>query len=284
MRAKGESAPAWKIAEVDQIAATLAKYPVIAIAPLTNLPSRQQQSLRKALRGKAEIIVTKTAIAERAFKKAGKGSQLMPLIKGPAAIIATTMNPFELAAFCRKNKAMVAAKPGQTAPKDIIVPAGDTDLPPGPALSELKTAGINAQIKAGKISVAKDSQVAKAGDRITLSVAKALVTLGVKPIEIRMWIDGALEGGTVYAKDVLEIDEAKVMADFAADNAAALSLSISIAWPTRKNAATLIGLAAAHARSLALSADLYEPDVIANILAKAEAQAAALKSQVKTEG
>ena len=78
------------------------------------------------------------------------------------AVIFTEMTPFRLYAFLKKNKGKAAAKEGQLAPNDIIVPAGDTGLPPGPALSDLKGAGLQVKIQGPTIEITEDKVVAKA--------------------------------------------------------------------------------------------------------------------------
>lgn len=195
-------------------------------------------------------------------------------------LILTNINPFELAAVFRKGKEKVAAKPGQIAPFDIIVPVGDTDLAPGPALSELKNAGINAMIKAGKIAVQKDSTVAKKGEKIPLAVAKALMTLGIKPLESRMYLDAALENDVLYTRDSLEVDEEKVLADLVKAMQLANNLSINVAYPTSGNVKLLLGKAFNEAKGLAIKAGAYEPEVMDQVLAKALAEAKALAGKV----
>ncbi|MCX8195271.1 MAG: 50S ribosomal protein L10 [Candidatus Micrarchaeota archaeon] len=159
--------------KVDELSQLALKYPIVSLVNLRNLPDRLLQSSRKKLRGKAEFVVAKNSVISRALEKSGKG-ELSAYLDFPAAIVFTTMSPYSLFKFFKENKTKIAAKPGQIAPFDIVVPEGETDLPPGPALSELKSAGINAQIKAGKIVVAKDSVVAKKGAKISDIVCRVV--------------------------------------------------------------------------------------------------------------
>ncbi|MEM2138412.1 MAG: 50S ribosomal protein L10, partial [Candidatus Anstonellaceae archaeon] len=155
-----------KVLSVSKVAG---KYPVVALLNIRALPDRILQSSRKKLRGEAEFSVAKNSVLSRALQSSGKGA-LAEHLDFPTAIVSTSKTPYSLFKFFKDNKVKVAAKPGQIAPFDIVVPEGETDLLPGPALSELKSAGINAQIKAGKIVVAKDSVIAKAGTKISDAV------------------------------------------------------------------------------------------------------------------
>jgi len=265
---------------VASLAERIKKARVLALADIRGLPDRQFQAVRKKLRGKAEFIVTKNTLITLALKEAKKGEELLSHLTAPTALMLTEMNPFELYKNIKKSKGKAAAKPGQIAPYDIVVPEGETTLPPGPVLSELKQGGINAQIKGGKVVVAKDSVVAKAGEKITDAAAKALQKLGITPFEVGMNVVAVLENGLVYGKDVLDIDEEKFLAELRDAHAGALNLSVKIAYPTKQNITMLLQKAVMDGKNLAYNAEVYEKDVIGLLLAKANAQASSLGSKV----
>ena len=266
---------------VGRLVELLKKSKSIAVVDLRQLPDKQFSLIRKKLRGKAHFIVAKNTLIKRAVEQAKKGQELLPHVNAPTALVFTGMNPFELVSFVRKNKGKAAAKPGQIAPFDLIVPAGETSLPPGPVLSELKNAKIAAQIQGGKVVISKDSTVAKKGEKISDLAAKGLQKLGIEPFEVGMNISAALEDGILYKKDVLEVDEEKMLADFTQAHQNALNLSVEIAYPTKYNVEILIGKAVRSARALALEANIYEKEVIDQILAKAKRAHDAVAVNVK---
>jgi large subunit ribosomal protein L10 len=267
---------------VSSLAERIKKFRVIAVADIRNYPDRHLQAIRKKLRGKAEMIVAKNSLISRALEKAGKGAELSSILTGPTALILTDMNPFQLHRLVKQSKGKAAAKPGQVAPYDIVVPAGETSLPPGPVLSELKQGGVNAQIKGGKVVIATDSVVAKAGQKITDAASKALQKLGVEPFDVMLNILAAWEDRLVYKKDVLDVDEQKLLDDLRRGASEALNLSLSASYPTKQNIQLMLQKAFINSRSLALNANIYEKEVIDVILAKANAQANALKNKVGT--
>lgn len=258
------------------ISALAKKAGVIAVASLRNLPDKHLQAIRKKLRGKATVEVAKNSVLVRALKGAGKATDLVEKIEGPTAVIFTDMDPFKLYKIIFQGRGKAAAKPGQIAPFDIIVPKGETAFPPGPVLTELKLAGINAQIAAGKVVIGKDSTVVKSGEKIGDVQAKALAKLGVEPFDVGMEVVAAWEGGTVYPGAVLHIDETEFMSKLmgAANNA--FNLTFEIAYPTKANITLLIGKAVMEGKALAVEAGICEKDTIGLILAKANAQAGAL--------
>ncbi|MBI5159473.1 50S ribosomal protein L10 [Candidatus Micrarchaeota archaeon] len=268
---------------LERVAKQLQEASVVALIDLRNLPDSQFQSVKKKLRGKATFAVVKSNLIKLAIEKTGKAKELLEHIKGPSALVFSSINPFELFKFMKQNKGKAAAKPGQIAPFDLIVPAGETTLPPGPVLSELKTAGIDARIAGGKVVIGKDSTVAKTGVKIKPEVAKALQKLGIQPFEVMVRIPAVWETGVVYAYDVLNIDEEKFMRDLSSASGQAFNLSFNIAYPTTANISLLIAKAVNDSRNLAFNAEIYEKEIIDLLLAKANAQAKALQPLVKLE-
>lgn len=254
-----------KVASVSKIAA---KYPVTALLNIRNLPDRILQSSKKKLRGKAEFAVAKNSVIIRALDKSGKGS-LSEHLDFPTAIVFTSMTPYALFKFFKDNKSKVAAKPGQIAPFDIIVYAGETDLAPGPALSELKGAGINAQIKAGKIVIAKDSVVAKAGTKITDSVCKALQKLNILPFEAMVHLVAAYDGKYTFTASTLDIDDAKLHTDLLECLSQTFNVSFNASFPTSQNIGALLSNGISQARNMAINGYVYSDASTELLLAQA---------------
>ncbi|MFH0817023.1 MAG: 50S ribosomal protein L10 [Candidatus Micrarchaeota archaeon] len=262
---------------VEKLAKQIKSAKVIAVIDLKELPSRQYQKIKKALEGKAEFAVAKNSIIQRAFEKAKVGKELVKEMKGPTGLIMTEMNPFELYKVIKRNSGKAAAKPGQIAPFDIVVPAGETNIPPGPGLSELKLGKIDARIAGGKVVIGKDSTVAKKGEKITGPVAKALSKLDITPFEVRMRVPVVLESGMLYSESVLDINEVKFMSDLWGAAGAAFGLSVSIAYVTPSNIRVLLGKAHRDALGVGVEAEIYDSGVIEMLLAKACRQAGGLK-------
>jgi len=253
---------------------------VIALISLQNLPDRLLQSMRKKLRGKVQIYQAKNTVIKRALEAAKAGGDITKLVNIPCALVLSELSPYQLFKFFKDNSIKVAAKPGQVAPFDIIVPAGDTDLPPGPALSELKGAGINVQLKGGKIVVAKDSVVAKNGTKILPPVAKALQKLNILPFSVKIGLVGAHEEGYLYTSQVLDIDEAGLKSDVVTSAMQGLNLSINASFPTEGSINIVLGNAFMQATNMAANGNLYTDSTIGMLLSTAAVQGLAISKQV----
>ena len=71
MRPKGSVAQ-WKVEEVEKLATAIKEYPVVGLVDMTAFPSKQLVSMKRLLRGKALIKMSKKSIITRAIEKSGK--------------------------------------------------------------------------------------------------------------------------------------------------------------------------------------------------------------------
>src|SRR5208283_3646425 len=156
---------AWKKEIYSDLVELLQKYPVVAVADLQKVRSSQIQEIRKKLRGKAELIVAKNTIlrkaAEQLTDERSNLDKFAEGVSGSKVLIFTQMNPFELILFLNRNKVRVPAKGGDIASSEIMVPAGNTGLQPGPVISEFNEAKVQTRIESGSIFIAKDTIVAR---------------------------------------------------------------------------------------------------------------------------
>jgi large subunit ribosomal protein L10 len=265
-----------KVLAVSKIAG---KYPVVALLNIRSLPDRILQSSKKKLRGEAEFSVAKNSVLSRALQSSGKGA-LAEHLDFPTAIVFTSKSPYSLFKFFKDNKVKVAAKPGQIAPFDIVVHEGETDLLPGPALSELKGAGINAQIKAGKIVVAKDSVVAKAGTKIPDAVCKALQKLNILPFDAMVHMVAAYDGKFTYTASALDIDEGKMHSDLLECLTQSFNVSFNASFPTSQNISFLLSNGISQGRNMAINGQIYSDASTDVILTRAVLLGNALSGKV----
>jgi len=240
---------------VADITKKITTYKVVAIVSTQNLPSKHYNAIKKKLRGKAELILTRATLLKKALEKANKPAfdALSKTIdeSGSVAFLLSNEDPFKLAKMLRQSKAKAPAKTGMIANADIVVPGGETSLAPGPVLTELKAAKINAKIQGTKIVIASDATVAKKGEPIADAVAKILTKLGIEPFEIGMTMRSAYTGTMTYSADVLDVDDSVYIAQLASAHQAAMNLCV-FAEIYNKDSTPVI-LASAQAKALAIN-------------------------------
>ncbi|MFH1247359.1 MAG: 50S ribosomal protein L10 [Candidatus Micrarchaeota archaeon] len=212
---------------VKDISAKLTKCKVVAVANIASLKSRQFNAIKKKLRGQADIIIARKTLMQMAIEKAKpEVKELEKYMTGAEVLVLSDLDPFKLYKLFKQNKTKTPAKAGQIAPSDIIVPAGETNLAPGPVLTELKQAKIDAKIQGPKIIISKDAVVAKAGQPISPQAANVLSKLGIEPMEVGIELKAAYENGTIYPGEILNVDEESILAEIVSCHQKAINLAV----------------------------------------------------------
>jgi large subunit ribosomal protein L10 len=270
-----------KIDEVKTTVEEIKKYKTLVLLDLRQLPDALFQNLRKSVRNNGgKVFVLRKAVVSRVLDANPKLKDFVKECDKPIALICTDKSPYEMNVFFKENKKMRAAKLGDIATSEIVVPEGETDLPPGPALSELKAAGVNAQIKGGKIAVVKASTVAKEGEVLTAPKVKALTTLGVKPFEIMAKFIMGFDGHYIYARSLLDSVDT-LNTDIAGAFGQANNVSLNLSYPTGANINVLLGSAVKQGMNVSLNGNLYSTSSMEQLLVSVIRQGTALSSLEK---
>jgi large subunit ribosomal protein L10 len=273
--------------EVNKLKELMKSYPIIGIVDMENLPAPQLLKMKNQLNGKAVVRMSKGRLIKVAIdqlKDEVKGiEQLKEFIRGMPALILTKENPFKLFKTLQKSKSSAPAKPGQTAPNDIVIQAGPTSFAPGPIIGELGSLGIKTAIEDGKVAIKADKLLVEEGQVIDEKQAALLSRLGIEPMEVGLNLIAVLEDGTVFTKKILAVDEQEYVDNIKAMSSEAFNLAMFIAYPCKDTIDMLIAKASREARALADSQDIMTEDNVPAILAKAERQMQSLKAKAKIE-
>ncbi len=183
---KEREVPAYKKELVKKLISALEKSRTVLIASTKGLPSSQYHKIKKNLRGKADIVVSRKSLLIRALDSCEKKNlqKLKENICADIALFFSNEDAFELTALLSENQNPVKAKTGDVAPEDIEIEPGLTELLPGPAISELSSVGLRVAVENGKIAIKKGAVVAKAGEVIKENVANVLSKLNILPMKI----------------------------------------------------------------------------------------------------
>ncbi|MFH1056384.1 MAG: 50S ribosomal protein L10 [Candidatus Micrarchaeota archaeon] len=203
------------------------QYPVVAVASIASLPAKDFNSIKKKTRGQAKIVFARHTLLKKALEEARpETKELLSFLSNGGVLVFSSLPPFKLFKLFKQNQNKTFAKPNQIAPFDIVVPAGATNLAPGPVLTELKQAKIDAKIQGTKVVIAKDCVVAKKGEAISDQAAKILVKLGIQPMEIGIGVSAVWDDGLLYKAEVLNVDDAAVLAQLLQAHAQAVNLAV----------------------------------------------------------
>ena len=87
----------------------------------------------------------------------------------------------------------------------------------------------------------------------------------------------------LFEPEELELDVDEYRGDIQSAAAAARNLSINAAYPTAATAGALLAKASGEAKSVGLFAEIESPDVVPDLIGKADAQLRALAAQIDDE-
>ncbi|MDP3966543.1 MAG: 50S ribosomal protein L10 [archaeon] len=250
-----------KVKAVKEISDLIKTKKTVLIADISSIPGSQFQQIGKKLRGKALVKVPKKNLFFRAIDESKKEGveKLKEFFDKPVAILFSDLDSYELAGYLLKNKSPSKAKPGQIATKDLEIPAGPTDLVPGPAISELGALGIQIQIQGGKIEIKSPKIITKEGEKITEGASAILSKLGIMPFTIGFTPICAYDS----LKNILYVD-IKINTDEATESlknsyARGLALAVKLGYFTQETTPLMIQKAASHERRL-IKVITGEPD------------------------
>jgi large subunit ribosomal protein L10 len=279
-----EHIPQWKLDEVDYLIELFNKYKNVMVLKVANLNDKQVQDIRKLLRGKAIIKMSKKNLQIRAIERFKNESAkenldyLVDNLPGQSALCFTDIDVFEMKKIFSDNLWMVPAKPDDITPIDIWVPAGDTGLPTGQVISELNmTLRLPTQIQHDTIWIREPTRTHKAGDFVNVKQAAVLKKLGVNPIESLIKIYYAWSDGEIYSTDVIYMDLEGFKQDLASAYLVAQHLAIELGVVDKETIKPMIQKAYREALGILFDSPVYIEDMRDEYIQKAVSNATILK-------
>lgn len=274
-----------KAVQVGELLRLIEKSEVIANAELFKVRSNQLQQLRRKFRSDVHMQVVKNNIIKRALIASKKHNieNLIDSVSGSSIFLFTSINPFKLNLILENSTVNASAKAGDIAQGDIVIPRGNTGLPPGPAISELHEIGIRTRIETGSIWVMRETVVAKEGDVISPSLASVLSKLGMKPIEVGLHIQNCYHDGFVLNSDQLRLDLEETRNEFKTALNQAFNFAVETQYPTVETLPMILSKAITNARNLAFQASYPVKEVVGDLMRKGYQHMLSLSAKLKTK-
>lgn len=259
------------------------KYDVVALVRMEKVRSSQLLPLRKKFKGEVEIMSIKDKVAKKALETLDIPGikNIIEDLTGQCLFMFTNMSPFKLNVLLGKNKILLLARAGDIASKDIVIPAKNTGVAPGPILTDFKEAGVPTKIDQGTIWITKDTTPVEKGGVISSKLATLLGKLDIKAVEAGISLGAALEKGIHYSKEDLVIDVEKFRNELIQAHQEAMALSIEAVYVTKDNVEQILAKAAHASRSVSVEAGYLTEETKEQILQKGHSQATSLSGKAK---
>ena len=274
---------ATKLQEVEELTALVKDFKVIGLAKLEKVPAKTLHNLRDTLRGDVIIRMSKKKLIQKAFKASKKKNltELADNILGITAMLFTNMNPIKLAQFLESKAVKGPAKPGDLAPGDIVVKAGDTKIAPGPIISELsQNLKLQTLIKNGTIHIRTDKVTHTVGQLIDAKQAQLLGRLGLEPMTIKLDFYSAWEDGEIIPTEVLHLNIDTILDNVRLAASEAINLSLELGIITSDTIKPLMAKAIRSSIALAVNLPIFIPEMADQYMAKATREAIAINQAV----
>jgi large subunit ribosomal protein L10 len=262
-------------------------YNVIALSKVNKVRATQLMMIRKKFHKEIIIKVIKNRVTQRAFEKIPdvKGiDKLSSQLEEQCALMFTNISPFKLNLIFEQNKVFLPAKGGDITKIEIMIPAGDTGITPGPVLSEFKEANVATKIDQGTIWVSKDSIVAKPGDVISTKLASLLSKMNIKPIEAGIVVNYALADKLIFTENDLRIDLNELKTDLSRSYNESIALAVESSYFTKESIGHLLSKASGHAQSLSIESSYFTKETAGQIISISVLKANNVASQLKSKG
>jgi len=272
-----------KADEVKELTSFLSQYNSLGIASLQKVRAAQLQKLRKKLEKSAYLRVVKNSLIKRAVSEAKDKvgiENLEEYLTGPNLFLFTNLNPFKLVILLEKSRVTAKARAGDVAAFDVIVPAGNTGLAPGPIISQFTAVGLRTRIESGSVWVSKATLVVKKGEPISTQLASLLSKLGIKPVEVGLSLKVVYDDGLILTEEDLKVDLDEIRRSVEEAHQYAFNLSLEAAYPLPENIRFLLRRGQQEAYSLALNAGIPTKDTIADLIRKANMEMLSLSEKL----
>jgi len=230
-----EDRSTWKSNYFLKITALFDEYPKAFIVNADNVVSKQMQTIRQALRGKAVILMGKNTMMRKAIRGHLESNpaleRLLPIIKNNVGFVFTKEDLTEVRTMLLENKVQAPARAGALAPLDVKVPAQATTLGPEKT-SFFQALSIPTKITKGTIEILNEVNLIKEGERVGSSESTLLNMLKISPFTYGLMIENVYDSGTIFSPDILDITDSDIVARFMSGVRNIAAISMTIGYPT----------------------------------------------------
>jgi len=246
----------------DKMKELLDTYTKLFVVEIDNVGSMQLQMTRKALRGRAEVLMGKNTMMRKVisdYVEENPGTpveKLKETCRGNVGFVFTNGDLGEIREVLESNTRPAPARVGSVAPSTVVVPKGPTGCDPGQT-AFFQTLQIATKIAKGQIEITNDIALIQEGEKVTASQAALLQKLSIEPFTYGMSLKAVYDGGSLFDAKVLDITDDVLAAKFGEALASLASICLAIGFPTMASVPHSIANAFKAIVSVTIGLDSY---------------------------
>ena len=185
---------------INRLPSLLTTYPRVMPVRVDMVTSNQIQKVRKALRGKAELLMGKNTLIRKGVRDFQETNatpmRLLESVKTNVGLIFTNADLKEIRDIINKERVPAPARVGVIAPMDVHVPKQQTALEPTQT-SFFQALNIATKINKGAIEIVNDVHLIKKGEKVGASESALLSKLNIKPFSYGLELVSLYDNGAV---------------------------------------------------------------------------------------
>lgn len=233
--------PVWNFAKKEEyferVEGLLGQYTKAFIVGVDNVGSKQMQEVRKALRGKATILMGKNTRLRKVIQNFARKNPGHPIeslqssCRGNMGLVFLNGDLGEVRSILSEVVRPAPARVGAICPVDVVVPKGPTGCDPGQT-SFFQVLQIGTKISKGQIEITNDVILLKEGDKVGNSEAALLKKLDISPFTYGLKITAVYNNGNIFDAKVLDLDYDALVGKFSVALRNLAAVSLAIGYPT----------------------------------------------------
>jgi large subunit ribosomal protein LP0 len=181
----------------------LSSYDKVFVVGVDNVGSQQMNSTRRAMRGKADILMGKNTLMRKVlndFLATNPGhfyANIEHKMSANVGFVFTNYDLRKVRDLILANRVPAPARVGAVSPVGVVVPAGPTGCDPGQT-NFFQVLQIPTKIVKGQIEITTPVNLIKAGDKVGSSEAALLTKLNIRPFSYGLSIDCVFDHGCIF--------------------------------------------------------------------------------------
>eukprot|EP00543_Licmophora_paradoxa_P006735 CAMPEP_0202444772 /NCGR_PEP_ID=MMETSP1360-20130828/3717_1 /ASSEMBLY_ACC=CAM_ASM_000848 /TAXON_ID=515479 /ORGANISM="Licmophora paradoxa, Strain CCMP2313" /LENGTH=321 /DNA_ID=CAMNT_0049060829 /DNA_START=76 /DNA_END=1041 /DNA_ORIENTATION=- len=243
----------------------LGTYSKLFVVEVDNVGSMQLQLTRKALRGKAEVLMGKNTMMRKVIREyveenpGAPCEKLAEICRGNIGFVFTSGDLSEVREVLESNTRPAPARVGSVAPSDVMVPKGPTGCDPGQT-AFFQTLQIGTKISRGQIEITNDIKLITQGERVTASQAALLQKLNIEPFTYGLVLKAVYDNGSLFDAKVLDITDDVLTSKFCDAVKTLAAICLKIHYPTQASIPHNLGHAFKAIVSITIGLENYTFD------------------------